>query len=123
MLMAASDRRRAVAGGSHERHRQRMSARLRGDLSAAFAQVIAAIIDGCLDGAARREGISEIMRVHQRVLRTLRPVLITSPEGQTACPEPWATQAASSAGTAAVIEIRGGKQRGVPALPNVKTAR
>ena len=68
-----------------------MSARLRGDLSAAFAQVIAAIIDGCLDGAARREGISEIMRVHQRVLRTLRPVLITSHEDQTAYPEPWAT--------------------------------
>ena len=99
-----------------------MSARLRGDLSAAFAQVIAAIVDGCLDGAARREVIPEVMR-DQRVLRTLRPVLITSPEGQTACPEPWATQAASSAGTAAVIEIRGGKQRGVPALPNVKTAR
>jgi len=61
------------------------------DLSAAFAQVIAAIADGCVDCAARREGISEVMRVHQRVLRTLRPVLITSPEDQTACPEPWAT--------------------------------
>jgi hypothetical protein len=50
-----------------------MSARLRGDLSAAFAQVIAAIVDGCLDGAARREVIPEVMR-DQRVLRTLRPV-------------------------------------------------
>jgi hypothetical protein len=40
------------------------------DLSAAFAQVIAAIVDGCLDGAERREAISEVMRVHQRVLRT-----------------------------------------------------
>jgi hypothetical protein len=47
-----------------------MSARLRGDLSAAFAQVIAAIVDGCLDGAERREAISEVMQVHQRVLRT-----------------------------------------------------
>jgi urease gamma subunit len=56
-----------------------MSARLRGDLSAAFAQVIAAIVDGCLDGAERGEAISEVMRLHQRVLRTLRPVLITSP--------------------------------------------
>src|SRR6516225_12180371 len=26
-------------------------------------------------------------------------------------PEPWATRAASSAGTSAVIEVRGGKQR------------
>jgi hypothetical protein len=60
-------------------------------VSAAFAQVIAAIADGRVDCAARREAISEVMRVHQRVLRTLRPVLITSPEDQTACPEPWAT--------------------------------
>ena len=61
------------------------------DLSAAFAQVIAAIVHGCLDRTERREAISEVMRLHQRVLRTLRPVLITSPEDQTACPEPWAT--------------------------------
>ena len=45
------------------------------DLSAAFGEVIAAIADGCVDCAARREGISEVMR-DQRVLRTLRPVLI-----------------------------------------------
>jgi hypothetical protein len=38
-----------------------MSARLRGDLSAAFAQVIAAIVDGCLDGAERRETITEAL--------------------------------------------------------------
>ena len=45
----------------------------------------------CVNCATRREGISEVMRVHPRVLQTLRPVLITSPEDQTACPEPWAT--------------------------------
>ena len=60
-------------------------------LSAAYGKVIAAIADGCVNCAARRDGISEVMRVHQRFLRTLRPVLITSPEDQTACPEPWAT--------------------------------
>jgi len=47
-----------------------MSARLRGDLSAAYGKVIAAIADGCVDCAARREAITEVMRVHQRVLRT-----------------------------------------------------
>jgi len=61
------------------------------DLSAAFREVIAAIADGCVDCAARGEAITEVMRVHQRVLRTLRPVLITSHGDQTACPEPWAT--------------------------------
>jgi hypothetical protein len=75
------------------------------DFSAAFGEVIAAIADGCVDCAARGEAITEVMRVHQRVLRTLRPVLITSHGDQTACPEP------SSAGTSAVIEVRGGKQR------------
>jgi hypothetical protein len=44
----------------------------------------------------------------------VRPVLIASPEDQTECPEPWATWAASSAGTSAVIEVRGGKQRRPP---------
>ena len=38
----------------------------------------------------RREVIPEVMR-DQRVLRTLRPALITSPDDQTACPEPWGT--------------------------------
>jgi hypothetical protein len=55
------------------------------DLSAAFGEVIATIADGCPDGAERRKAISEVMRVHQRVLLTLRPALITSPEDQTAC--------------------------------------
>ena len=61
------------------------------DFSAALDEVIAAIADGCVNCAARRDAISEVMRVHPRVLQTLRPVLITSPEDQTACPEPWAT--------------------------------
>jgi hypothetical protein len=51
-----------------------------------YGKVIAAIADGCVDCAARGEAITEVMRVHQRVLRTLRPMLITSHEGQTACP-------------------------------------
>ena len=42
------------------------------DLNAAFAQVRPAV--------QRREAITEAMRVHQRVLRPLRPALITSPE-------------------------------------------
>jgi hypothetical protein len=58
------------------------------DLGATYGKVIAAFADG--SWIAQR-AISEVMRVHQRVLRTLRPVLITSPEDQTACPEPWAT--------------------------------
>jgi hypothetical protein len=33
----------------------------------AWPKVIAAIADGCVNCAARREGISEVMRVHQRV--------------------------------------------------------
>ena len=61
------------------------------ELGAAYGKVIAAIADGCVDCAGPREAISEVMRVHQRVLRTLGPVLITSPEDQTACLEPWAT--------------------------------
>jgi hypothetical protein len=39
--------------------------------------------------------------------RLLRPC----PKDQTACPEPWAIAAASSARTSAVIEVRGRKQR------------
>jgi hypothetical protein len=42
------------------------------NLSAAYAKVIAAIADGCVDCAPRREAISEVMRLHRRVLRTLR---------------------------------------------------
>jgi hypothetical protein len=61
------------------------------DLSASFGEVIAATVDGCPDCAERRDPISEVMRVYQGVLLTLRPVLITSSEDQTACPEPWAT--------------------------------
>jgi hypothetical protein len=61
------------------------------DLSAAYGKVIAAIADGCVDCAARGEAITEVMRVHQRVLRTLRPLPITSPEDQTACAQPSGT--------------------------------
>jgi len=60
------------------------------ELGAAYGKVIAAIADGCVNCAARREVIPEVMR-DQRVLRTLRPALITSPDDQTACPEPWGT--------------------------------
>ena len=35
------------------------------ELGAAYGKVIAAIADGCVNCAARREGISEVMRVHQ----------------------------------------------------------
>ena len=87
------------------------------DLSAAFREVIAAIAGGCVNCAARREAIPEVMR-DQRVLRTLRPVLITSPEDQTACPEPWASRtrarnasprAASRCGRAVVGDSDGEK--------------
>ena len=37
------------------------------ELGAAYGKVIAAIADGCVDCAARREAISEVMPVHQRV--------------------------------------------------------
>ena len=40
------------------------------NLSAAYGKVIAAIAGGCVNCAARREAISEVMRVHRRVLRT-----------------------------------------------------
>jgi len=40
------------------------------DLSAAYGKVIAAIADNCADGTERREAITEVMPVHQRVLRT-----------------------------------------------------
>jgi len=36
------------------------------NLSAAYGKVIAAIADRCVNCAARREGISEVMPVHQR---------------------------------------------------------
>ena len=51
------------------------------DLNAAFAQVRPAV--------QRREAITEAMRVHQRVLRTLRPALITSPEVK---PHTWSPE-------------------------------
>jgi hypothetical protein len=83
--------RRVANGGSHERFIGKKCLHDRkADFSAAFREVIAAIAGGCVDCAAG-EAISEVMRVHQRVLRTLGPVLITSPEDQTACLEPWAT--------------------------------
>jgi hypothetical protein len=52
--------------GTHERHRQRVSAHGEPDLRAAYGKVIAAIADRCVNCAARREGISEVMPVHQR---------------------------------------------------------
>jgi hypothetical protein len=92
MLTAASQCARAVAGGSHERFIGKECLHdCEPNLSAAYGKVIAAIAGGCVNCAARREAISEVMRVHQRVLRTLRPVLITSPEDQTACLETWGT--------------------------------
>ena len=36
------------------------------ELGAAYGKVIAAIADRCVNCAARREGISEVMPVHQR---------------------------------------------------------
>ena len=69
MLTAASQCARAVAGGSHERFIGKKCLHdCEADLSAAFREVIAAIVAGCLDGAERREAISEVMQVHQ--LRT-----------------------------------------------------
>ena len=61
------------------------------EFGAAYGKVMAAIADGCVNCAARRGAISEVMRLHQRVLRTLRPALNTSPEDQTACPDLWGT--------------------------------
>jgi hypothetical protein len=55
MLTAASQCARAVAGDSHERFIGKECLHdCEPDLSAAFPEVIAAIVDGCLDGAARR---------------------------------------------------------------------
>jgi hypothetical protein len=60
---------------------------LRISFTDASGKVIAAIVAGCLDGAGRREAISEVMRLHRRVLLTPRPALIASPEDQAARPK------------------------------------
>ena len=101
---------------------KRMSARLRGDLSAAFREVIAAIADGRVDCAARREAIPRVLRIHQSVLRTLRPVLIASPEDQTACPVALGHIGGQLGRDRRSLRSEA-ESSGVPALPNVKTAR
>jgi hypothetical protein len=74
MLTAASQCARAVAGGSHERFIGKKCLHdCEADLSAAFREVIAAIAGGCVNCAARREAIPEVMRVQQRVLRRFGP--------------------------------------------------
>ena len=84
--------------------------------------VIAVITDGCVNCAARREGISEVMRVHQRVLRTLRPVLITSPEDQPHARSPGPHRRPARSGPQRSLRSEA-ESSGVPTLPNVKTAR
>jgi hypothetical protein len=56
----------AVAGGSHDVIGKERLHDCEADLSAAFGEVIAAIVKGCPDGAERREAITEVMRVHRR---------------------------------------------------------